>query len=322
MMETSAAPQILDHMSALADGLRSRVLLILERQELTVSEICAVVQLPQSTVSRHLKTLADGAWVVSRPDGTRRLYRMPLQELEESAAQLWELTREHVAKTPHAQEDARRLHAVLSQQRTRSQDFFARTADRWDGLRDAMFGSRFHLFALVGLLDPDWVVADLGCGTGPVSEALAPVVAQVVAVDGSEAMLAAARDRLQPFDNVETRLGELEALPVDDDSVDAATLILVLHHLPDPAKAVSEVARVLRPGGKLLLVDMLPHDRQEYPQEMGHVWMGFSADDIERLLISAGLTQPRIQVLPSDPSGKGPSLFAAVATRPANHQVN
>lgn len=314
-LETGAPPQILEHMSALADGLRSRILLLLERQELTVSELCSVLQLPQSTVSRHLKTLADGDWVVSRPDGTRRLYRMPVPELEESAVRLWELTRPLVAATPQSAQDAGRLSAVLSQQRTRSQDFFARTADRWDGLRDEMFGARFHLFALLGLLDPDWVVADLGCGTGPVSEALAPAVRRVVAVDGSEAMLAAARERLKQFDNVEMRLGELEALPVDDQSVDAATLILVLHHLADPGKAVSEVARVLRPGGRLLVVDMLPHDRQEYSQEMGHVWMGFAQEDVLGHLLAAGLSQPRLRVLPPDPASKGPSLFAATATR-------
>jgi ArsR family transcriptional regulator len=119
------------------------------------------------------------------------------------------------------------------------------------------------------------------------------------------------------FGNVEVRRGELEALPLKDEQVDAATLILVLHHLPDPAKAVAEVARILRPGGKLVVVDMLPHERVEYRQEMGHVWMGFSERRIRRYLSGAGLASIRVRALPPEPSAKGPALFAASATAPA-----
>ena len=89
-------------------------------------------------------------------------------------------------------------------------------------------------------------------------------------------MLQAARKRLQGLDNVELRRGDLEALPIDDARLDAATLALVLHHLAEPERALAEVARVLKPGGQLLVVDMLPHDRESYRQQMGHVWLGFS----------------------------------------------
>ena len=145
-----------------------------------------------------------------------------------------------------------------------------------------MFGDRFHLAALGAFADPAWTVGDLGCGTGQVSAALAPFVARVIGVDGSAAMLQAAKKRLQSFDNVELRRGELEALPVDDRRLDAATLMLVLHHVPEPDQALAEVARVVKPGGRVVVVDMLPHDRDNYRQQMGHVWLGFSDEHIRR----------------------------------------
>jgi len=316
MTDSLSQLPILDQLSALADGLRSRLVRLLEHQELTVSELCEIVQLPQSTVSRHLKTLSDGHWVTSRPDGPRRLYRLPLEELSPSARKLWRLTRDEIGDAPAARQDSLRLEAVLSERRGRTRAFFATAAGGWDRLRDEMFGRRFYLLALAGLIDPDWVVADLGCGTGPVAEALAPWAGRVIGVDGSKAMVDAAKERLYGVENVEIRHGELEALPLDDQSVDAATLILVLHHLPEPARALSEVARVLRPGGRLLVVDMLPHDHLEYRQEIGHVWMGFAEEQIETMIRSSGMRKYRSRPLPVETEGRGPALFAATAVAP------
>ena len=312
-MLQNARPPILDHLSALADGTRCRALLVLARQELTVSELCSVLQLPQSTVSRHLKILADGGWIQARPEGTRRLYRLDPEELDPPARGLWRLAREQVATIPAARQDSDRLEVVLAERRSRSQEFFSSAAGQWDRMRDELFGTRIYSHSLLGLLQEDWTVGDLGCGTGPVAAALAPFVGRVVAVDGSRAMLDAARARLDGTSNVDLRCGELESLPLRDRRLDAATLILVLHHLPDPGQVLAEVARVLRPGGKLLLVDMLPHDRHEYQQQMGHVWMGFSEDQIGRLLAAAGLRQGSFRPLQVDPAARGPSLFAASA---------
>ena len=267
---------ILEHMSALADPTRCRILLLLEKHELTVSELCAVLQTPQSSVSRHLKTLADDDWVSSRRDGTSRFYSMPLDDLDSGASRLWPLIREQVAATAAAGQDERRLHGVLARRRAKSQEFFATAAGDWDRLRSDLFGDAFHLWAVLGLIDPTLVVGDLGCGTGQLAETIAPHVKRVVAVDGSIDMLEAARTRLQELSNVDIRQGELEVLPLAAGELDAAMLSLVLHYAPDPALALGEVARVLRPGGRVLLVDMLPHEREEYQQQMGHVWLGFS----------------------------------------------
>ena len=161
---------------------------------------------------------------------------MTRDELDPSARRLWLLVREQVGPTPAAAQDQRRLQAALAERRTKSQEFFSSSAGQWDRVRDELFGERFHLAAFAALADSTWTVGDLGCGTGQVSAALAPFVERVIAVDASAAMLQAAKKRLHGFDNVDLRRGELEALPIDDARLDAATLMLVLHHVPEPEK--------------------------------------------------------------------------------------
>ena len=309
----TATAEIFDDLTVLSDATRSRMLLLLERQELTVTELCAVLQLPQSTVSRHLKTLSDASWVSSRRDGTSRYYTLALEDRGAAARRLWSLLREQLSATPGADQDARRLKGVLARRQSKSAQFFESAAGQWDKLRAELFGSASHLQALPALLDERWVVGDLGCGTGEVTAALAPFVARVVAVDRSGEMLQAARRRLREARNVEIRRGELEAVPIADGELDAATLLLVLHHLPDPADVLKETARILRPGGRLLISDMLPHDHEEYRQQMGHVWLGFGDDQLRRMLTAAGFGSIRIIPLQSQPEVRGPALFVASA---------
>ena len=320
--------EIFDHLASLGDPTRTRTLLLLDGHELTVTELCGIMQLPQSTVSRHLKALADGGWITSRAEGPSHLYTMlrPAaavgrhgradgRDAVEPARRLWQLVREQIASGPAAAQDHRRLEAAIAARRTKSQEFFSSSAGQWDKLRDEQFGDRFHLSALAAFADPEWTIGDLGCGTGQVSAAVAPFVTRVIAVDGSAAMLQAAKKRLHGVGNVDLRRGELEALPIDAAKLDAATLMLVLHHVPEPERAIGEVARVLKPGGRVLVVDMLPHDRESYRQQMGHVWLGFGEAQIERLLTAAGFTEVRVVPLPPDRRAKGPALFAAAARR-------
>ena len=287
------------------------MLLLLERHELTVGELCAVLQLPQSTASRHLKILADDGWVVSRSEGTSRLYSLP--SLDSGAKRLWGIVREQVSETSAAAQDAQRLRSVLADRRTKSQEFFSTHAGQWDRMRTELFGQRTDPVALLALLDADWTVGDLGCGNGRLTETLAPFVRRVIGVDQSAAMLAAARKRLAGVENAEFRQGDVEHLPLDDAELDVAVVFLVLHFAADPATVIAEAARVLRPGGRLLLVDMMPHDRDEYRQQMGHVWQGFSITQIEGWMRNVGLEHTRYHPLPADPQAKGPTLFAATA---------
>ena len=304
---------ILDNLTALADLTRDRLLLLLESQELTVTELCRVLQLPQSTVSRHLKALADSGWVTSRAEGTSRLYSMAPEVRQGSTRRLWLLVREELARGRAAEQDHRRLQTVLAARRSRSQEFFSSAAGQWDRLRAELFGSHFHLQAACGLLDPAWSVGDLGCGTGAMTAALAPFVARVIAVDNSAPMLGAARRRLAAFDNVELRRGDLESLPIDSDALDAATATLVLPYLPEPARAIAEIARVLKPRGRVLVTDLLPHDREGYRQQLGHQWLGFAEPQITAWLRDAGFEGVRVQPLAPQSDAKGPGLFVAVA---------
>ena len=138
------------------------------------------------------------------------------EDLDPGAQRLWPLIREQVAGTNGAEQDERRLKSVLARRRSKSEEFFASASGQWDHLRTELFGDRFHLHALLALLDPTLTVGDLGCGTGQVSELIAPHVAKVIAVDGSTDMVQAARKRLKGVDQVDVRRGDMEALPIDD----------------------------------------------------------------------------------------------------------
>ncbi|MFA7235743.1 MAG: metalloregulator ArsR/SmtB family transcription factor [Phycisphaeraceae bacterium] len=317
---TTSPLSILTRMTVLADAVRCRAMRVLERQELTVAELCAVLQLPQSTASRHLRLLAEGGFVVSRREGTATIYRLRHDDLDPPARKLWLLVREQIAapgSSSVVQRDELRLQRVLADRQTRSQAFFSSSAGQWDHLRHELFGDRFDLLALPALLDAGWTVGDIGCGTGQMTEMLAPFVKRVVAVDNSAAMLKACRKRLARFKNVELRRGEVTALPIDDAALDVAVVMLVLHHLPAPEIALKELARVIKTsgGGKLLLVDMLPHDHVEYQQTMGHQHLGFAPRRMTAMLKDAGFDRVNIQPLPTETNTKGPALFVAAACR-------
>jgi ArsR family transcriptional regulator len=287
------------------------VLLLLERHELSVGELCTILQVPQSTASRHLKLLTDDGWLVARGEGTSRFYRMLANRLDESTRNLWSVVRTQISATPAARQDVRRAEGVLAKRRDKALVFFRDSSDVWDRMRAEMIGERADLLALLHLLDENWIVGDLGCGTGHIAEALAPCVARVVAVDESGPMLESARKRLESHDNVELRVGTIESLPLDDGALDAAVLFLVAHFITDPAAAMAEVRRVLRPGGRLLIVDLMSHDRVDYVVQLGHVWQGFDGSQVTEWLENAGFVSCRYQPLPAAPEAKGPTLFVA-----------
>jgi ArsR family transcriptional regulator len=309
----TAPPSVFERLTALADATRSRLVALLERHELTVSELCAILQLPQSTVSRHLKVLVDDGWVMSRAEGTSRLYHIE-SRLDESALKLWSLVREELDRTAVAAQDARRLESVMAQRRTRSRAFFSSAAGSWDALRAELFG-RSADQAFLGLLDDRWVVGDLGCGTGWLTASVAPFVRRVIAVDSSPEMLEAATRRLESISNIDVRAGDLEKLPLENATLDLAVVALVLPYVSVPETALAEAYRALKPDGRILIIDMMPHQREEYRQQMGHLWLGFSREEVESWTRAAGFRRPRYRPLPVDPDAKGPALFVASAIR-------
>jgi ArsR family transcriptional regulator len=275
------ARDLLARLEALGDENRLRILTLLERSELTVSELVSVVQLPQSTVSRHLKVLAEGGWVRGRQDGTTRHYRMAT-ELADDAVQLWRVARGSLASAAWIADDAERAESVLTARRERALAFFSESAANWDSLRDEMFGHDARLAVLFGLLDPTWVVGDLGAGTGTLTEMVAPFVRRVIAVDRSPEMLSAAGVRLAERTNVDIREGELEALPID------------------------------------VVLDMRAHGHLEYRETMGHLWPGFTEEEMRGWVEATGLETYRHVRLAPDPNASGPMLFVGTAVKPAS----
>lgn len=319
-MIRSATPQpdsLLGWMDCLADPTRLRLLRLLERHELGVVDLCDILQLPQSTVSRHLKVLSDQGWTLSRREGTTHLYHMVLDELEPAARRLWLLAREQTESWATLQQDELRLARRLAERQGDSEAFFAGAAGQWDKLRGELYGQGFTFTGLLGLLPSDYVVADLGCGTGPVAAQLASYVKQVIAVDNSTAMLKAARKRLDALNlqNVDLRRGDLAALPIEEAACDAALLLLVLTYVPDPPAALREMARVLKPGGRAVVVDLLPHDRDDFRRVMQQQNMGFEPTEMTMQMGDAGFANVQVRPLPPEPQAKGPALFLATGVR-------
>lgn len=311
---------ILSRMEALADPTRVRLLRVLDRHELAVADLCQVLGLPQSTVSRHLKLLAAGGWVHNRSRGPSNLYRSGVPELDGAARRLWRIARDETARWPTARHDQLRLARRLTERQGRSRSFFAGAAARWDALRRQLYGENFALPALAALLPRDWVVADLGCGTGVITAELARGVRRVIGVDASDAMLAVARRRVAELPNVELAAGDLESLPLDDASCDAALAILSLSYVANPSAVVGDAARVIRPGGRFVIVDLLLHDRDDLRRELGQIWPGFEPAAIDKMLAAAGFRRRRVDVLTPAPEARGPALFLAAADRGRDHR--
>jgi ArsR family transcriptional regulator len=307
---------LLGWMEGLADPTRLRLLRVLEREELSVQELCEVLRLPQSTVSRHLKTLSGAGWLAARRQGTASFYRFA-DAAGPGARRLWKVARAETDGWASAEQDELRLEVRLRARRQGAERFFAGAAQQWEALRAEAYGLRFEREALLGLLPAEWVVADLGCGAGTVSASLAPAVARVIGVDQSVAMLRAARRRLAGLDNVELHRAGLEALPLPDGRCDAALLVLVLSYVPAVAPVLAEAARILKPGGRLVVVDLAPHGDEPFARRLGQARLGFTPDELPRAFEAAGLTSPTVRPLPPEPGARGPALFIATARQPA-----
>lgn len=302
---------LLGWMELLADPTRLRLLRALERRELSVLELCEAVALPQSTVSRHLKALSEAGWIGARRQGTQSLYAWA-PEAAPGARKLWALARAEIEGWPVALQDGKRLEAVLAR-RDGARRFFAGAAGAWDELRARVYGRGFGTEALLALLPPSWTVADLGCGTGALTAALAPRVKKVVGVDRSSAMLQAARRRTERLRNVELHEADLAQLPLAAGSCDAALLVLVLAYQEDPGPVLAEARRILRPGGRLVVVDAVRHADEELRRRIGQVHPGFEPGNLSTRLRAAGFAAATSRTLPPEPGASGPGLVICAA---------
>lgn len=304
----------------LSEPQRVRLLRVLEHDELGVGDLVRIVALPQSTVSRHLKSLVVAGWVARRAVGTTGLVRLAAETLAPEVLDLWKIVRDDPDAQAEAEADRGRLALVIAERAADAGSFFGRVASGWDALRDQLFGKAFMVPTVLGLLPDDVTIADLGCGTGESLARLAPFCRSVVGVDREPTMVAAARQRVAEHAHVSVHEAPLEALPLADASVDLALVVLVLHHLPEPRRALAEAARILRPGGRLVVCDMLPHDNRAW-SVFGHQHQGFGADDIVALIDADALRMIRHVPLPDDPEAQGPPLFVASFAKNATDRL-
>ncbi len=307
---TKGESMMLDDLSLLSDLNRIRILRLVECEELGVGELVQILQLPQSSVSRHLKALSQADWVNKQNVGTASLVSLN-PALSKPRTRLWELVRSESSEEPQAEQDLQRMKSILAQRQVDSRAFFGAVASRWSEVRRELFGDAFLAPTLAALVEPSMVIGDLGCGAGDTSAQLARYAKQVFAVDHEEAMLALASKRLGHLPNVEILNGEINALPLDDACLDSALVMLVLHHVPELLGALSEIRRVLKPGGRVVILDMTQHERESYRLRMGHMHLGFKRADIEEAASRAGLTPERYHLIPADLQARGPGLFVA-----------
>lgn len=301
----------------LADPTRVRILALLEHEELAVQELMAVLGMAQSRVSRHLAILREAGLLRDRRDGTYVYYRFPTP-LEGAWQQVWELVQREQRDDATVQRDAAALAEVLRDRAARTRSWFERLGPEWDALRKVFHDDLLRARAVARLVPAGLAVCDVGTGTGVLAIELARLGCRVVAVDHSPRMLEAARAKLaaEELENVELRGGDAAALPLEDASVDAAFAHMVLHYLPSPAEALAEMARVVRPGGAVVIVDFEEHDREWMREELGVQWLGFPLEEVRAWFGRARLRDVRIDR--GEPTAAGrdlPTPFIASGRR-------
>ena len=282
----------------LGDEARLRLLRVLDKDRFNVKELTGILGLAQSGVSRHLGLLKEAELVIEERDGAYSFYRLSPAIKDDGKSPLWPLLQaqfEESASAPAVKADDSRLQEVL---RMRRENFEHLGPDTRDG-RQLVPGRSWAAWSrALGMLIPPYDVADLGCGEGYLTVETARWARHVIAVDRSTGVLArakalAARKKLA---NITWKKGELEQLPIETGTMDVALLSQALHHADEPAESIKEAARILKPGGRLLILDLRPHDETWVRDKLGDRWFGFSDEHLSGLLTRAGLSDVRVQL--------------------------
>jgi ubiquinone/menaquinone biosynthesis C-methylase UbiE/predicted transcriptional regulator len=302
----------------LADGTRLRLLLLLAQAELTVAEIQEILNMGQSRISSHLAQLKSAGLVRDRRAGKHIYYGAAPAEgaAESSRARLREIVAASADEIPESTTDRVALGLVLRKREDRAREYFNRLAGKfgrsycpgrsWQGLS--------HM--LLGLLPP-MVVADLGAGEGTLSQLLARTAERVIAVDNSEKMVefGAALAREHGFANLEYRLGDMQSPPIAAGSVDLAIFSQALHHAGQPGRAVAAAHAILKPGGRLVILDLLSHGFEQARELYADLWLGFSELELHQMLDQNGFTAGDVSVVARDTEPPHLQTILATATR-------
>lgn len=288
---------ILDIFKALADEGRLRILRSVDQAELSVAELVQALEMPQSTVSRHLKPMREAGLVSARRDGTSVYYNRGDLFRDASFAQI---LNERLKDIPVANRDAAAVERVLDLRRNRSREFFDKIAGRYGSLTEPGGGWQALAAGLAAGFSGQ-TVADLGCGEGALALLLGRFAKKVVAFDQSEKMLKLVSERATEQnvrDKLDLRVGNLENLDLSDESFDAVFLSQALHHTSNPEAVIRLSAEGLRPGGQLIILDLVRHEHEWTREEWADQWLGFDPLEIREWLGSAGIEPQVIDSLP------------------------
>jgi ArsR family transcriptional regulator len=290
-------------LKAAAESSRLRILVLLAQGDLTVSDLTEILGQSQPRVSRHLKLLMEADLIGRYQEGSWAFFR--LSDQDAARGFVLRLIAGVDPADPQIERDMERLATVKRRRQERATEYFSRNAASWDEIRSLHVPDRSVEAALLELVGkrPFQSMLDLGTGTGRLLEILAPLYRRGVGIDMSREMLAVARANLDRagVTNAQVRQGDIFAPPVERDAYDLVTIHQVLHYLDDPARAIAEAARLLRPSGRLIIVDFAPHTLEFLREEHAHQRLGFSDRQIGEWFTEAGLDLENSQEF--EPSG-------------------
>ena len=308
-------PSIIKSLRLLADATRLRLLLLLEQAELTVAEVQEILNMGQSRISTHLAQLKRAGLVQDRRAGKNIYYGLAQADTDDASVRLREIVAASAKEIPESATDRVALGLVLRKREDRAREYFNRLAGKfgrsycpgrsWQGLA--------HM--LLGLL-PAMVIADLGAGEGTLSQLLARTARQVIAVDNSEKMVefGSALAREHGFANLEYRLGDMQSPPIAAGSVDLAIFSQALHHASQPERAISAAHAILKPGGRLVVLDLLAHWFDQARELYADLWLGFSELELHQFVERAGFEGVEVSVVA--PEEQSPHLQTGLVPAP------
>jgi len=308
------ATSIVKILRVVADPNRLRILLLLKAEELSVAELQEILVMGQSTISTHLSQLKQAGLVEDRRIGKNSLYRLTTGNGNDVLADLLARAQKEI---PEAVPDRATARRVVKKRQDKMRAFFDSVAGRHG--KDYVPGKSWKAMAeaLLRLMPPQ-VIADLGAGDGSFSLLLAQSATKVLAVDSSAKMIEFAREQAQRHHvkNVDYRLGDMEELPIDDASVDIVFFSQSLHHGLHPDRAICEAARVLKPGGRIAILDLAKHRFEEAREIYADEWLGFSETELESMLDRAGFIKPHTSIVYKEDKTPHFQTLLAVALKP------
>lgn len=275
-----------NYFKALSDETRLRLLHLFLHYELNVNEIVAIMAMGQSRISRHLKILTDSGLLRYRRDGLWTFYSI---ESEGGGDTFIRSIRYLFDNEELFAKDLKEATRLLERRSEESIEFFDSIAEDWQKLKREIIGDVDLNSLILDVIPESETILDLGCGTGDLLEPLKTRGKYVIGVDKSPRMLDAARRRFEgDGENIDLRIGQLEHLPLRDGEADVAIINMVLHHMPEPLKAIREVGRVLKSNDRFVIVDLLRHKSEIMRERYGDRWLGFSREEIEKWLDDSG----------------------------------